>query len=756
MGFSGRHNQNGWLACFFEGFLCAVLFAGIMPRPVLADELSGHVGLTYTHLDTNSKDSTGTSSSSDINSFVDEYNLILDKLLSPNLRLYASGLLQRTRSDVTASDNAAKTVSTTILERPYVDLTMKTPLYTVAGNYNSMITEVRTTGSQKSTTINESYSGYMRWRPESLPTVDLRLSQTLAYDKYHTILNTVTDDGFLSMRYDWNNITLQYDGHYDDTRDKFNDTDTQTVTNSGRAAYGDAFFDGRVSFSASYYASGVSTEFRTSGTSGQISTPVFAFDGLFVSSTIPEIVSLRSLPGLIDNDVQGTMNNAINLGSSAFPLDTAPRNIGLRFGIATELNSLELWVYSVNNTGSPQYLSDNPTVPNSFRLDIYTSSDNQTWALNTSVMSATYVPYAPILGVGKFELTIPSVTTQYIKVVVSPLAPVGEALLFPGIYVTELKAFLNQTTATGLTKTTAGTIETTNVGTRVMILNSPAFFYDFTYLNQKTNNGILTSRNTTITNGLSASHRFNNIFSGLAHVERSDTYDPTQLNAFTYAYNASLQAVPLSTLRDSLIYSGTTHESFLGRATTNSVFLNNNADLYQNFSIFFNGGVSVQVPENYRKSTTSLYTYGASLAPIKTMTLTYSTSHSVLAQSGGGLPDTTTPIDQEDMSLSYSPFSTLYLAASMGSTSLAHQTNRTRNYGASWSPFPGGKLQLGISYNEGFITESSTSTKVLTSSIRWLMARRSYAQVAYVTEKDTSDVEQSMTRITTASLMIFF
>lgn len=744
------------MACCFLGCLWTVLFPGIVLRPALADELSGHVGLTYTHLDTASKDSTGTASNSDINSFVDEYNLILDKLLSPNLRLYASGLLQRTRTDITDKTDASKISSTTTLERPYVDLTMKTPLYTASGNYNSMITETGVAGSPKTTTINESYSGYLRWMPESLPTLDLRAIQTLSYDKEHMSQNTVTDDGWLRLRYDWKNLSTTYDGHYVDARDKVNDTETKTVTNSGRVAYGDAFFDGRVSFSASYYASLVSTDFMTTGASGQILTPVFAFDGLFVSNTVPENISLHSLPGLIDNDVQGTMNNAINIGSSAWPLDTAPRNIGIRFGTASELNNLELWVYSVNNTGSPAYLSDNPTVPNSFKMDIYTSSDNQTWVLYTSVMPATYEPYAPLLGVGRFELAIPDVTTQYIKVVVSPLSPVGEALLYPGIYVTELKAFLNQSTATGMTRTSAGTIENSAVGTRVMLLSSPALFYDFTYLNQSTNNGNSTARNSSITNGLSVSHRFNNIFSGLAHAERSDTFDPTEGNAVTYAYNTSLQAVPLSTLRDSLIYSGSTHESFVGRTSTNSVFLNNNADLYRNFSIYLNGGVSVQVPEDKRKSTTSLYTFGASLAPLKTMTITYSTSHSVIEQSGGGLPDSTTPVDQEDMSLAYSPFNTLYLAGSMGTTSSAYRRNRTKSYGVSWSPFQGGKLQLGISYNEGLMTESNSTTRVLTSSIRWLMAGRSYAQVAYVTEDDITDVQQSTTRITTASLMLFF
>jgi hypothetical protein len=73
------------------------------------------------------------------------------------------------------------------------------------------------------------------------------------------------------------------------------------------------------------------------------------------------------------------------------------------------------------DTAVPAFLPD--PVAGSFTWAVYTSSDGINWRLFQTGIPAPYLLDASRPGVGHFEITFPTVTTKFIKVVVSPSPP---------------------------------------------------------------------------------------------------------------------------------------------------------------------------------------------------------------------------------------------------------------------------------------------------------------------------------------------
>ncbi|HTP06076.1 MAG TPA: hypothetical protein VMM54_13090, partial [Nitrospirota bacterium] len=90
---------------------------------------------------------------------------------------------------------------------------------------------------------------------------------------------------------------------------------------------------------------------------------VFAVDGLFLNNDNLLTVPLAPSPFLVDNIVTGPSNSTNNIGSATFtasPPDLTARNIGLQFPTAMQMNTLDVWVYSVTgvtvDTAVPAFL----------------------------------------------------------------------------------------------------------------------------------------------------------------------------------------------------------------------------------------------------------------------------------------------------------------------------------------------------------------------------------------------------------------
>jgi hypothetical protein len=375
---------------------------------------------------------------------------------------------------------------------------------------------------------------------------------------------------------------------------------------------------------------------------------------------------------------------------------------------------------------------------------VYTSTDNISWTLYQSAVPASYLPFAAQLGVGKFEITFPNVTAQYIKLVVSPLLPSaggGTAADFPGVYVTELQAF-NTTAAQSAQNKRSTTTETTNVSTKVKLLEDRFLFYDFSYFEVRSDTSSVISRNSTMLNGLSYSQQFSRVFSGSASVQRMDTKtSPLGQDTVVYQLYAVVQAVPLRTLNQSVSVNEQIRETETGRSTSQSYYITNNAELYRNVTVYLNGGQTWETDEFHERTRSYQYSYGGSVTPLKTLIISggsvYSKFNTYYSRS-------------DNISLAYNPFPLLYLSAGLTTVADSNRRNTLQNYNASWSPFPGGALQIGVSYSETLMTQDNSVTQSLSESVRWNVNRRTAVQVSYGDSKNTSDISRTTTRAITA------
>jgi hypothetical protein len=416
--------------------------------------------------------------------------------------------------------------------RAYIDLTLRTPVFTAGVNYNSVTTESKALNSPTTTFKHEAYGGILGLRPEGLPSLEMVLTRSYNYDVDRALRDTVADTGSLTSRYDpTRTVQLRYQGSYSDVQDRLTNVEQTTTGNDMRIMYDDQYMRDRVAVSAYYDYSYATSEITTSGR-GTVSLQIFAVDGLFLNSDNLLTDPLRSSPFLIDNITTSPTSAVNNIGSATFaasPPDTAARNIGLQFPTAVEMNTLNVSVYSLTtiDPAVPAYLST--TVAESFSWAVYTSSDNLKWQLYQTGVPATYEIDPAHPGAGQFEITFPNVVTKYIKVVVRPLSPFaagGNGRDFPGIYVTEIQAFTAKAAADVKGKASS-TAQLAGLSTKVTLLKTPGLYYDFTYFYNRQESQFSTTVNTTMTNALSVQHRFNPVFSGSASVQRVDDTSPT-------------------------------------------------------------------------------------------------------------------------------------------------------------------------------------------------------------------------------------
>ena len=757
-----RDRTAGWLTVL-AGTVGAMFFLGYAPEMVLADGIYGRVNLSYAHATVTSTDFTGTSTDVSNRAFLQQYNLTADKYLYPNLKLFASGLFQKTES--TSSTNGQGSWGDTTVARPYIDLSLRTPVFSVGVNYNAVTTEQKTMNAPDTTFKFEAYGAILGWKPEGLPTVDLTLTKSYSYDENRLLQDTVTDAAYLYSRYDPTQaVRLRYQGSYIDTKNNIKAVDTTTIGNDIRIMYDDQYLQQRVNVSTYYDYAHSTTDVTTSG-KGTVSFQVFAVDGLLVLSDNITTDPDPTIPGnqqfLKDNEFDKPSDNFSlpnNIGAApSAPLNTPARNIGLQFSAATQMNTLDVWVYSVNTVGSATFLTS--PVAQAFTWAVYVfNRTTRLWEPHQTGVSAPYIPDPSRIGVGRFEITFPNVVTQYIKVVVRPLSPndaLQQARDFPGIFVTELQAF-NTTPAANIVGTTTSTTEIGSLAANVTLLKTPGLFYNFSYFFTNSESQFSTTRSSTMTNGLSIQHQFNPVFSGNAQVQRVDDHSPSG-DRVILRFGAQLTAVPLRTLSHSLGLSSATEQSPTGRAKNNSVTLANTAELYRNVTAFLNGGLSNTESETDQTIESTYYSGGINLIPRETLNITLSSGGNKSDISGGGVPDATQTSRSNELDVSYYPFQNIYLAASWIVRKGSGQApDRVANYQLNWSPLPGGALLFNFSYYETQRNLDNSKSKSYIPSMRWTINRRTFATVSYNSTKSTSIFAQSTARVYATSLNMNF
>lgn len=700
----------------------------------IAEGISGSVELTYSNARTRFEDSAGLSTSTETGSFLQRYNLTLDKRLYPNLSLLAGGLFDRRATTLKTGETEIDSTATRI--RPFASLTLRSPLYLAEAAYSRSEDELEVSGAPSATTVRETYSSTLHWRPDGFPDLKLQFFRTNTFDRDRVVQDSTDDQYQLTSEYrPVSSLFLRYQATLRRNEDRVQDLTIDEIGHDGRIAYADWWWRRRVSVSSDYRYTRAETEIATGG-AGEVRFALAPLTGLSAIDDTPESGALDPNPALIDGDL--ATGTGIDLGLPPPGGDPRPRNMGLQFAVDTQVNTLLVWVDRELPAG----------IGNAFSWTIYTSADGENWELRQTVAPADFGPFQ-----NRFEVRFADLVVRFIKVVVSPLsAGVPFASDFPTIAVTELQAVLRRPAAEVAGRQARDT-HLYNLGVRTRILQAPSLHYELTYSLAK---AAPAPRRDTLSNGLAFSHQFTRVFSGTARVAREDGREAEGTRT-AYLYNAAATAVPLPTLRHSLVFSGRRETVAGGTTDTKSVSLFNNAKLYEGVDVNLGAGKSFVSAETGEETDGTLINAGVTLVPHATLTLNLIYTDTRTERSGGERPPSTDTTRAAEANASFHPVPTIFL---FGSYRIEQRTGEDRrstvNYSATWSPFPDGTLHLNFFFNETLRSEDDARERTITPSLRWNITRRATLDVAY--QKLTSDAvsQKSDSEVVSGTFRISF
>jgi hypothetical protein len=714
--------------------LILFLFTGVALAQGLIEGVSGSWESIYSFLTSKTTDASGNTVKTDTQFAGSRFQLDINTKIYPNLRLRAGGIAEGTWGAFDDKTNDIVTRTTVLDFRPYIDLTLETPLYTASVGYLRRQARVEVFNSPSVTLINNEYYAILGWRPEGLPLIDMQVRRRDLYDSEKAFLDAKEDLITLNSKYQYQGLRLDYYGTYLHRRDDLIDLDVTQYTHSGRASYANSFFNNRVSLSTNYNILYQETETKTTG-KGFVTTQAFPNGGLSrIDDTLPPTpVTLDPNPNLIDGNT--TASAGIDLVSNV-PL--VRRQIGLDFLNPTEVNQLLIWVDREITS----------TIASSFTWDVFISEDNSVWTHWAGPMAGTFGPFQ-----NRFEINFPNVIPprRYIKVVTTPL--LRGPLVPPNIFVTELQA-VRQTPAADVKGKFSTTTHNYDLDVKTMILDNPSLFYEVYYFfNRQEPSG---QQRYDLINSLNANHRFNEVFSGRAKVgiENGKELDKKRL---AYIYDAAVTADPLRTLHHSLVFNGR-EEEFGGKPNNNnSIILYNTAQLYKGIDVNLNGGVTFTKQETGEKERDFLINFQTNIVPHRTMTMGLNYSNIISRRTGGDQGSSSTYTQTLDFNLSYNPFRTLNLIAFLQYLNEKGQKDRIlQNYSINWSPFPDGALQFYIAYNENYRTEDHLVERIFQPTIRYNLSKRSYIDLTYQLTRSKSDIEKRDSNLLSTSVKIFY
>lgn len=707
----------------------------LLPAAAAADGVNGFVDLVWNNSTVKTEDAAGQSAKTEVNSYLQRYNLLLNKTLFPKLRLDMAGVFEKDISKVRSDDMETDSKNTRF--RPSLALTLQDPFYTAGVGYYLREARQQASPAPTVTTVSEDYNAFLGFRPAGLPSLDVRYAKTNLHDGDRQRQDSGKDYVSLTSHYAFKGLDLRYLGAYTATEDRLNGLETKNTNHQGRGAYSGSFFNGRAVFSTSYnIVSNATTTASTGREGGTVADQQFPSGGISAVNDTPALGALEPNPALINADL--TASSGVNIGLPPIGGDLKARQIGLDFLIPTEVNNLLIWV-------DRELPAD---IAASFSWDIYASSDNLNWTFIKTVFPALFGPFQ-----NRFEIDLPATKSRYIKAAVKPLAAaVIGAAGFPEINITELQAFVKRPVGAKEEKFTSRS-QTSNTSLRYMLLDSPFLYYDASYFITKKDPA--DQEVSFLSNGLSLNHRFNEIFSGTARAAREDGEELKEKRT-AYTYNVSLLAAPLRTLSHSLVFSARDEEAGGASRRSNAVFLNNTAQLYRGVDASLNGGYTSTTETDGAKTETTLLTAGVNLVPHPAMALNIYLTDTKTDRSrpdGGNYSNSTR---SADLNLTYNPFRTLYLSAAL---QVIDETNRPsstlQNYGLTWSPFPDGDLQFRFSYTESRRSEDDATDRTVSPGLRYRISNRSFFDLGYQSTRSSSPNQKVETETISANLKIF-
>ena len=729
----------------------------VSARPALAG-VSGYMQFNYNISNEKTTDySTGQSTQNRSTFFEQLYNLGFERRIYPNLQISGGGMFERDL-EKTRPDGGGSATSSLDTFRPYAGVTLRASPFIAGLNYSEIRTTSGSSGNPSSTQIQDNYAANFMMTPYGLPPLRLSYSRYHTFDPTHTLTDLVSDTLSYSTFYSVLPVHLSYSGSYGVFTDKLALVTSKSYISGIVASYTNQMGP-ETSLNASY---GIRMDRETTETSiqsgGFVYLAVNPYNAFSLKpDNIPSALQLQQSPfdmsngneALIDGNTGSPAVSAngggVNLGTGGNPGPNSSLayfyHMGVEFQDSPSANALFVYV-DKDLSNIPGF---NPDAV--FSWTVYKSDDGLNWtpvALSSTASFKTMDPLGqPAFG---FEIDLPGINAAWLQVVVSPLSnqdiitvPGSKAGPLANINVTELRTFERQQASQVNTTTQSHTDQNMSLGFSTIVLENPRLALTVNYVV----NSLGTSSFSYLASGglaLQQSFRLSRTLTGTASFYTQEYRTRKGSSTMSLLYTTGLTWVPLPTLRSSMIYTGQT--AFMsGLDQSNSIFLDNTAQLYDGINVYFNGGADFPLSAN----ASFMFNAGAGITPYRTVSLTLNYSESI--QSGQGGISTKTG----GATLAYSPFNNLFLSSSVNLVSVAGLSSVSSSYNVGWSPLQGGLLQLNFGYNE-FVdySQNQGKSRSLSSSASIRITPTALLDAGYTIVK-TDDIA-SETNVRTFSL----
>lgn len=675
---------------------CAGVLHGAPPAG--ADSLSLLTDLEYEVNSSATTDKhTGIRSEDERTTFSQLYSLDIRKELTPNLMLNFGGLFEQDDIDNDTTDPTGRdSDERNSALRPYLDLQLDTPFWRAATGYRK--SEVKRVSSIAETQRNftEEYSARLNWEPVDWPEVDFDFTRTLAYNQPKTNDQQV-DTYQLRSRYNYENFRFTYNHTTNEALNRLTDFETLTDIDEGSIRFSRSYRQGTVALNSSLRGRRQAITFDGEG------------DRLVPTNSAGAVIGSSDDPAPATSDPQeGFSLNQVDLLVDSLP-QANQLSFGLDFGAPTDVDRLLIDFTDIGNHHSGE-----------FPWRIYVrDNDAENWRPVLAVQDLTN------LAENRFELAFPSVSTRFIKIVTTPLAPpavpAGEDLL-----INEVEA---RRTLPADTSEFESTDWTGDLSVNWKHTEDTSTGYDLLYREQRSQP--LDEKRTQLNAGLRLRHRFDDTFTGNMRLQRAERRDRGEGSLVDYSYSAALTARYLETFNQTLTYSfNHQDETDVGVSTANAFLLRSNLDLYQGWSLYLDNGYSWQDPAEDNKTSTTFVRVGSNIVPNRWLNLTLTYGVSWIRETGEP-----TSRDQDGrLVVTWVPTAAFSLSADLSFTDETgedKEASTEQRYFINWTPFRDGTLHLSVGYGRFDDTDNAEQGWSFTPTLRWQINPKTLLTLEY-------------------------
>jgi hypothetical protein len=216
-------------------------------------------------------------------------------------------------------------------------------------------------------------------------------------------------------------------------------------------------------------------------------------------------------------------------------------------------------------------------------------------------------------------------------------------------------------------------------------------------------------------------------------------------------------AQPYTTLRHSLVFSGLRDDTGGIETTNDGVFLNTTAIPYQGVDMNLTVGKSVSDSSAGPKNDAIQFGAGMTLTPHRAVAVNLRYDDRIATISEPFFPDREDRTLGKEAGVAFSPLPSLYFYASRRHEERTGRLDRTVDtFAFSWAPFPGGALQLSLSFNESHYSDLDEVERLIVPFLRWNINPRTYFDFAWQMITSERDYFRREDDIMTATLRLGF